>query len=331
MYIFIDESGSFTTATETDSWCVVTAFAIPESQIEKLEKLMQQLRIEHGLDEVKLKHLSEARYIRFLKDLSKLYGLAFSVGTDISLHTEIEVREHQNNQADKIIEHRWRMKYESMRNSMDELSLAIRSLPPQLYTQLQCQVELFHKVLTRTPIYYSQHAPHALEKFQWRIDQKNTIPTAYEDAFRKILPASLKSKSLNDPIVVLVEGDSSFLKRFEITNSDHLKYLETEYGIKTSGQGFDVKKIISEDFQLQDSKQVSGIQVADLLASGTRRLMKGGFVRSHEVALLLGSNMLMTKRNEPLIRLITLGKTSPTSSRSTHFLEVMKRTCKPLV
>lgn len=332
LYIFVDESGTFTTSPETDSWCVVAAFALPESKETKLERLFSELKADRdNAGEVKLRDLTEARYIRFLRDLSRLGGLAFAVAVDVSLHSETAVAAHRDAQANKVLEHREKMIHASAKDSLTRLGEAIRTLPVQLYTQLQCQVELFHKILSRAPVYFSQHAPSALEYFRWRIDQKDTIPTAYELAFKTILPASLQSKSLREPMIMLAEGDYSFFKRFDFPPGEYPVYLAEQYGVETSGNGANLKQMLIEDFELVDSKLIPGVQAADLLASGIRRLMRGGFQRSHEIALLLGANMLSGLKDEPQVKLVSLAQTSGTSTQTAKLLEVMARTSKPLV
>lgn len=334
MYIFVDESGTFTTSTSApvDSWCVVVAYLSPEKDQDRLTALVAQLRKDHGdVAEVKLHQFSEARYIRFLRDLSRLNGLVFAVALDVSLHPEVAVVAHRAAQADRVIEHREKMIHAQARDSLTALSESIRSLPAQLYTQLQCQVELFHKVLTRATVYYSRHWPESLANLRWRVDQKDTIPTAYEIAFRTILPAVLQTKSLRDPMIQLVEGDYSFFQRYAFPAGQYPTYLEEHYGIESSGQGMNVGQMVREDFQLVDSKEVSGVQVADLISSGLRRLLRGGFTRSHEVALGLGENMLSILRGETQIGLVSLAHVSPVSVRTAATLKLLARKAKPLV
>lgn len=334
MYIFVDESGTFTAPTSAapDSWCVVAAYTSPETDQVRLNALVRQLRTDCGVEtEVKLNQVSEARYIRFLRDLSRLNGLAFAVAVDVSLHSAAGVSAHRDAQADKVIEHRAKLIHAMARDSLTSISDSIRSLPLQLYTQLQCQVELFHKVLARAPLYYSQHKPEALAQLSWRVDQKNTIPTAYEGAFKAILPAFLQSKSLREPMIKLVEGNYESFKRFEFPAGQYPTYLEEHYGIKTRGDGMNVGQMVKEDFQLVDSTAVTGVQVADLIASGLRRLFRGKFERTHEIALGLGANMVSELRGEPIVRLISLTATAPVSDRSAGLLERLAKTSKPLV
>ena len=49
----------------------------------------------------------------------------------------------------------------------------------------------------------------ALCRFNWRIDQKNAAKTAFEDAFEKVAPELLQSKSINEPLIMLKGADYS--------------------------------------------------------------------------------------------------------------------------
>lgn len=335
MFIYVDESGTFAASgvKPEDSWCVVAAYVSPESDAERVEKLIEGVRADCGEGgEVKIHQIDESRYIRFLRDCSRLSGLLFAVGVDISLHSEEKVAAHQRAQADKIIEHREKLQHELPRTQLTELREELLRLPLQLYTQLQSQIELFHAVLSRAPLYYSQHKPEALGKLSWRVDQKDTIPTRYEKAFRALLPSSLQSKSLREPMIALVEGNYEYFRRFEFPAGEYPTYLEDHYGIKTNGSGLHVGKMVTEDFNLVDSNVFAGVQIADLMASGLRRLMRGRFERSHEVALLLGSNMAQElRRDRPVVRLISLDTVASASERTARLLGLMKDRAKPLV
>ncbi len=334
MHIYVDESGTFTAtqAAPPDSWCVIAAYTSPEQDEEKLDRIVRQLRDDCGNGaEVKLHQISEARYIRFLRDISNLMGLAFAVAADVSLHSEAAIRDHRDGQALKIIEHRDKLLHAAAREGITALSEAIRSLPLQLYTQLQCQVALFHKVLTRAPLYYSQHKPDTLGRLSWRVDQKDTIPTAYEDAFQRILAALLQSISMHEPMIMLKEGNYEAFKRFEFPPGEYPTYLEDDYGIQTGGNGMNVGQMVREDFRFVDSNAVPGVQVADLLASGLRRLFRGGFKRSHEIALLLGANMVGELGGEPQVRLLSLSHEATVSEKTAYLLELLRRKAKPIV
>lgn len=135
---------------------------------------------------------------------------------------------------------------------------------------------------------------------------------------------------MRDPLVQLIGADYSYFNRFEFPPGEQPTYITDAYGL-SPGDGFDVGKIIREDFKLVDSATEPGVQVADLLASGTRRLLRGGFERAHEVSLLLGANLLGTARNENIIHMISLTGSADVSTRTAQVLGTLRRAAKPLL
>jgi hypothetical protein len=116
----------------------------------------------------------------------------------------------------------------------------------------------------------------------------NRVPTAYEDAFRTILPAILQTKSLGDPMIALKGADYRHFSRFEYPRGEEPNYLKDAYGIESNG-GPNVGKMIGDDFKLVDSASTPGVQVADLITSGLRRLLRGGFKAESRVAVHLAN------------------------------------------
>ena len=70
-----------------------------------------------------------------------------------------------------------------------------------------------------------------------------------------------------------------------------------------------VGQLVREDVSFVDSRSDAGVQIADLLASGLRRCLRGQFKDNLYVASLLGS--LMVQRvadNKAPVQLISLGR-----------------------
>ncbi len=333
MFIYIDESGTFLHSPDRNSWCVVAAYAIPEHMRRKIDDLMRHVRrIGNNGEETKLKHLSESQYIWFLSELKTIGGVAFAVAVDVGLHSLSEIERHRNEQADKIIEHREKMIHEEGRQGLTDLSNQIRSLPVQLYTQLSCQVQLFHKILTVATLYFVQRHPPALGHFRWRLDQKAKVPTAYEDAFRKVLPAILQTMSLEEAMIMLEGEDYSHFERFNYPKGEEPTYLQDQYGIKTRGGDVtDIGRVVSENFELVDSAACPGVQVADLLSSGLRRLLRGGFADSEAVARLLGGNMVQEVRNQVPVVLVSLDQTAKVSGSLAKLLWIVSSSTRPML
>lgn len=331
MHIFVDESGTFTQSPHLESWCVVAGYVAPEHKRRDIAKLISQIRaIGNNGAETKLKNLTEDQYIWFLKRLRALDGLAFSVAVDVGLHRSEAIVLHRNRQADKVIEHREKMMHESARQGLTELSNQIRSLPTQLYTQLVCQLELFHLILTRAPLYFVQRHPPSLGHFRWRLDQKARVPTDYEESFHKMLPVILQTMSLTDPMLMLEGADYRHFSRFDYSADEEPTYLKDCYGIESRG-GSNIGKMIQEDFQLADSATTPGLQISDLIASGIRRLLRGSFDAEDQIALLIGANMVQCLKDENPIKLITLDQTANVSPRAAHLIELIASTGRPML
>lgn len=330
--IFVDESGNFSLSAKPDSWCAIAAYVSPEKDRRNLGDLISALRRECGGGlEVKLPQIEEHRYLRFLEDLRLLDGIGFAAGIDVSLHTADAVAQHRDQQATKVEENKDRMHYEEARRGLIETAALIRALPIQLYTQLVCQIQLFHSVITGAPLYYSQRIPQTLGSFRWRVDRKDTIPTAYEKAFRTILPALLQTKSFRDPMPMLEGADYRYFERFSYSAETMPRYLEEEYGHPPLDSASNIGMIVGENFQLVDSKSTPGVQVADLLASGVRRLLRGGFSNAPRAAALLGANMLQRAKRTPPVQLISLSYSGELRGPAERLLRIMERTSKRMV
>jgi len=331
MFIFVDESGTFTESKETDSWCVVAAYTVPENQVTHVSRILKRLRNKYGGHETKLGQMKETDYFEVLHKLSALPGLAFAVSCDVSLHTRELVEQHRDTQAEKILTHVDKMRFEAGRKAVETLANDVAKLPYQLYAQLVMQTLLFDDVLRHAPLYYAQRRPHALEYLRWRLDQKDTTPTAYEETFKRLLPSLLQTKSLNNPMIMLSDGaDYSYFKRFDYKAGEIPLYLEEEYGIRISDAA-NIGKMVMEDFELVDSSAVDGVQVADLIASGVRRLLRGQFNDQQAAARLIGKNLAGKIATSPAVKLATLGRQAVVSRPTEDVLKIMKQNTKRLL
>ncbi|WP_426395973.1 DUF3800 domain-containing protein [Ralstonia sp. R-29] len=334
MYIFVDESGTFALTEKENAWCAIAAFVLPESKRRPLDALVSDLRFKYGAGrEVKLGGIPEDSFVKFLVALEKLGGIAFALAVDVSLHRRDEMLCHQQIQVDKIRQNIEKMKYEEGRRMISDLADEVSSLPPQLYTQLALQIELVHTVLKNAPLYYVQRQPAALAHFRWRVDQKDQIPNRYEKAFKKILPALLQTKSLQDPMIFLEGEDYRYFKRFEYEPGTAPNYLKETYGLDVdpSKGSVNVGRVINEDFSYVDSQKFSGVQVADMIASGIRRVLRSNFDSPEKVALALGMNMLQAPKGETTVRLLSLDQAGLVDERAATFIRLMGRQARRML
>ena len=156
MNIYIDESGSFVNASNAGSWNAVAALAVSEKSEAEVEYHLNQLKISNGFDpsgEIKLKNLTESSYLQFIENLAGLNIVVFSTATDAGLNTIDRVIAHQKGQVTEILRHIDKMKYEGVQL----VSFQLAKIPPQLYVQLLCQVNLMFDIVSRVINYYAHN------------------------------------------------------------------------------------------------------------------------------------------------------------------------------
>jgi hypothetical protein len=309
MFIYVDESGTFKSANATNSWCVVAAYVVPEVCRRRVERTLKLLKRRMGCgyqDEVKLKHLSEPQLKRLLKELSELEATLFISAIDLG-HQDIQmVACHQANQVESVRANRPSMLYEEGRASIDDLSGRLERLSPQLYTQMVAQIDLLDQVFRMGRLYYVQRLPATLGSFKWRMDEKNSASPSFEQTLSHMAPALIQAKSLRDP-GVFVEGFdySHFDKRFRNAPEDIPAFLQEAAG-RTIKSAVNLAAVM-RDWEFVRSHDVPGVQVADLLASAWRRVLRGEFEDNDGVASLLGGLTVQGQKLKPSIHLISLG------------------------
>lgn len=310
MNIYIDESGSFVSAPAKCSWNVVVAIATPESSRTGLQSALKSLKLAAGAswsDEIKLGSLSEQQYLNFLRDIGRTNAVLFATATDSGVNEPGRLAKHQQTQVAKIRENIPRMKYEGGKQGVTLLADQLEKISPQLYAQLVCQVDLLHDVVGRAINYFAQRIPGTLAAFRWRIDQKNTSKTTFEEAFEKIAPALLQTRSFREPGFKVEGFDYRRMAAFEYAPYEVPKYLEAEYGVRPEN-ALNIGKVLRDDLKFEDSRSNIGIQIADLLASGLRRCLRGQFQANHSIARALGRLSLQNQRGKFPIHLISFSE-----------------------
>lgn len=308
MNIFIDESGSFVFHPKRDSWSVVVAVCSPESSRRALSKIVEDVRRAQGLlrGEVKLPMLGEKRFLSLLSRLAETEMTVFATATDSGLNEPALVQSHKAAQVAGIRSNIPKMRFEGGRQALTLLANQLESLPNQLYVQLLCQVNLIHDVIDRAINYYVQRKPATLREFRWRIDQKNTSKTVFEETFEKIAPPLLQAHSIREPTIRIREFDYRHLSTYEFADGEWPTYLQEEYGLPPM-DGINVQKLLRGNLAFVDSNTSDGVQVADLLASGLRRVLKNSFDDPAAIASAMGRLTVQNRRGKQSINLISLG------------------------
>jgi hypothetical protein len=334
MNIYIDESGSFVNAPTVGKWNAVVAVAVPEAARRGLAYNLRQLKLRHGTalaQEIKLNVLTESEYLDFLRALATLNLAVFCTATDAGSNTPAIVREHQQNQVRETLRHLDKMRYAGGRLGVQLVASQLAKLSPQLYLQLICQVNLMYNVVSRTITYYAQHCPSTLREFRWRIDQKGTSRTDFEEAFEKLSPALLQTRSMAEPLMWVDGFDYSYMTQYEIEKGA-TNYLKEGYGIEIeSVDAINIHKIVRGNIRFMDSRRSAGIQAADLIASGVRRCLRREFANNEAAARALGALMLQAPENGSSVSLVTLARPRQLDDETSRLLLILSASSKRML
>jgi hypothetical protein len=333
--IYIDESGSFVSAEEEGSWNITAALVMTSPDERKCKEALRRLKVKCGSEydaEIKLKHVSEQLYLEFLADLGETGCTLFAVAADAAVQSDEEIKENREGQALKIEENIDKMIHPVGADSVRQLAARVRALSPQLYIQLVCQIELMADVVEKSILYYVQRNPSQLNGFRWRIDEKTGAQSNFEETFRIIVPPLLQTKSVENPHYHVTDFDYSAMSEFVYAEGSAPAYLEEHYDIDTSNtDSLNIGKIVWDDFTFVDSKLEIGVQVVDLLASGLRRVLRGGFSEPDVVSKALGKLMVESVENSFPLKLIRLsGEDSIPDETAVKASEIFKASQKSM-
>lgn len=332
MNLFIDESGSFAPTTEPHSWCFVGCFASSDNDYNKSQSILRNLKKSLGHKshtEIGLGDIPEQAYLDFLSDLGSLGATFYAVGTDSASNTPSIVNHHRSKQADSIIEHIDKMNFDEGKAALRSLRERVLGLSHQLYCQLFCQLDLIYRTSGTTIPYYIQRDPLSLSHFKWRIDRKSDKKTKYEEAFEILGPEIIQTRSLIDPLIMIEGYDYSAMKKYFFTPETTPTYLHDAYGFPASKGGVNVGKMLREDMLFDDSRQLPGLQIADLLTNGLRRCFRQGFSDNLDVAEKLGKIMVQGKDGQLPFHLITMAPDMSYEGPVAEIAERIRYFCKP--
>ena len=281
-------------------------------------------------EEIKLNALSEAQLAAFLADLGRLDSILFASCIDLGTQDAAAIVEHKRNQVEKILENLPRMIYAEGRELIEELAGRVQRLSPQLYTQMVTQIDLLDQVYRASTLYYAQRVPATLGSFRWRIDEKNASRPVFEETMRHLAPPLLQTKSLREPTVFVNEFDySHFDRSFGWAPGEMPTYLQEETGVEMKS-GSNLGKIL-KDSRFVKSHDVPGVQIADLLTSSIRRVLRNDFKDNLGMAQKLGRLLVQRAKPDPPIHLISLCEEGQyAQGRVVDVVRLMAKAARPM-
>lgn len=300
MYMFVDESGSFKQADHIGSWCVVGGYAIAEHQrapcLEALRRY--KLRAKRSFnEEVKRGNVDDSVYFRFLEDIAEIGGLAIAVTTDAGLYQNVKA--DQDEQVRLIRESIDQRPPEAQRVTVD-LADAIEGLSEQLFVEINCRLMMAWRVIKLATKHFVRSRPATLSAFRWRMDRKDVTPTLAEKAYGPMLAGIASKLSEREEYRLNLWGDADYRHMDKFRKNPALAPTAT-------GRWYDASSLCLDGLELVDSKADGGVQIADVIVSGIRNCLRGGFEDNERAARLLGSLMVLDDLHDQAVHVILFG------------------------
>jgi len=336
MEILIDESGSFMPESDVEnSWSVTAAYVCPETEKRKYQTALNNLKKNNssGCREIKLGNISEKNYIYFLQELSALKGSLFCTVTDSFYNKKDFIVAHKKTHVQTIIDGIEQMRFPEGKLSQKLMAEEMEAVSIPLYIQLMCQIRLVHTIISQSLNYYVQRHPQTLQRFKWRLDQKQpSHKTKYELIFEKFSPALLQMYSLENPIGLFDGFDYKYLSPYIYQQAEIPEYLIEKKPSLIHRRAINIQKILRKDISYEDSMKNDGLQVVDLLASGMRKLLKMRFEDNEKIARLLANLMIQQRYNKPPIDIIVFDeKPSFLKNELSDLVKILIKKSKPMV
>jgi hypothetical protein len=291
MYIFIDESGTFT-GYHDRSISVVAAPGYPQRNLRGIQRKYTRIRPslpkENG--EVKGRGMEARDVNRIVRILANRQAILEVTAIDLSLHTQAGILAYKDKLAK---DNRTELANfpEPLRSKVAAAVDFLDDLTPQLFIQALTTFELIHRVICRSILYFAQRRPYELSSFTWVIDGKEPAKvTRWEDWLAFYAPGALIALSNSEPVPMPEPGcrylfDYSFLGPF--------RRRET-----ADDSSLDPARLL-KDLRFEAGQEM-GVEFVDVLENATRRLLRGDLDRDGWTNM----HKLMIHRPESYIKFI---------------------------
>jgi hypothetical protein len=319
MYIFIDETGSFSGVGQFPSPSVVGALVIPDGKLAEIEKRYARIRtsLPKERDEVKGRLLSETDVARVVAILRRNEALFEATMIDLGAHTDVGLQHHKTMQAEGFTRNLTEQHHSTVHDEIRRLRHQLEVMGLPLYVQSILTFDVVYTVLKHSTLYYCQRRPQELGFFHWIIDAKGAMstPTPWELWWSQVVMPMLQARSLRQPIPQLLGGDYSYFKRFEGEVPDHLKPLTKN----TDASPMNLRPLLTESFRFANCPE-AGLELVDIITNAVRRALKGNLAAPGWSEI----RRLMIHRKSHYIRAVTLEDDANLQHRQYPYLAVLQ-------
>jgi hypothetical protein len=269
MHFFIDEGGTFTASA---GWSAVCSLALPHKEVGPTRREIDFMNRQWPRrdDELKGGALSPV-HLEALVDVLYRHDAILHVYAIDMAHEDIDhIERHKTGQCEGITKYLAPTHHPNFIAEVQELRKALERMPAQLYVQCVLMSELVCSAVEENLMYFAQRRPRELGRFEWTIDAKDPARVSPQEAWwRDTLGALLESKTRKKPMRFI--RDPAFNYRFFDKHFMFEKELWHPDKPRELIQGYDIKKVISQQISFVDSRSETLIQAVDILTSFIRR------------------------------------------------------------
>jgi uncharacterized protein DUF3800 len=301
MRIFIDEAGRFISGDGISLACALT---IPHRSVGPCQREMLALSSDWPRQDGELKSAGlEPKHLSTLVDLLYRHDSLLHVVATDAAKDPASVARHQAEQASGITKHLTNQHLQSLIDDVWALRRSLEKMPAQLYIQCVTMLDLIWIVAEEASLYFAQRRPRELAKFQWTVDAKDPLRiTSQENWWRNVIGPMGEARSRRKPFAFV--DDKSFNYEYFDRSFSMKKDMWHPDGSRTLVDGFNIKKLITDNVSFVDSRSELFIQVTDVLAGFMRRALQG---QNAEPEVLRTLGRLTIPKRKQSVRLISLG------------------------
>jgi hypothetical protein len=311
MIIFIDESGRFISG---DGFSVACGLSLPHRsagparrEIAHVSKTWPRRNGELKAGDVAPVHLAALVDVLFRHDAT-LHCTAL----DVSSENAEELEEHKRGQCEGITQYLVPTQPVSLVESIWNLRRALERMPQQLYLQSVVMLDLLWEIAEQTTMYFAQRRPRELGRYEWVVDAKDPVRiTPQEKWWRDVIGPLGESRTRRQP-----------LKMARFPPCDY-RFFEASFSMKKEMwypdqpgrlvDGFDIKKLMSDNVTFTDSRSELLLQATDVLTGFMRRTLSGKV--AHDDVLTRLGRLTIPRRQEKGAAVQSVSLLSLSSSR----------------
>jgi hypothetical protein len=304
----------------------VGALTIPTAQhdeiIDKFRELSRTWPNDRG--EIKGRLLQEEHFDAALALYASCGILFEAVAIDLGTHDSTAILRHKMGAAANILKNVSNRMHPNVQRELKSMTATMHAISVPEYVQMVVMTTVVESVFRTNFRWLPLTAPRELSSFTWIIDGKELTPTEMERLWSKICLPWLQSRSLNNPLVTITEGDFSYLPADVVRELPEVPTHLAPH-IRRPAQPFEYFEIktILRNPTFADSAHHVGLQMADLAVSAVRRAMMGnlgdfGWER-------LGS--LLIRRSEARAEVVTMVEIGDAPRRwvsRPHYYDVLR-------